>query len=337
MNFYPNSSLVGFLDILTICHFTISAFCGSNFTYIQDMQFKIGREGTIQAILIRSKRPFLIGKMNSQVISLRVLAAYQGDIDRGVVRIDHYSMDSIGIAAGDIVEIIGKKDGVDARCYPLLPSDEGQGIARIDPAVRKMVGITIDDTVMIRKIASAAVPSEKFKSIELDDDDFDADPATQRAPIENAAIEEEEEDETSSRAVKNFPSGAIFALSGSSINFEKERPKIMHFMTTLESATRSKSKCKCYSDGKKALGWDFFLLEMDEEFVDKLRDVYPDIEKQEAGSIEERLALWMNKQLKKMMGVDFYLKLREVPQEQVKGFRLNPEHYRDNMDLEDLR
>jgi aspartate 1-decarboxylase len=273
--------------------------------------------------------------MNSQVISLRVLTAYQRDIDRGVVRIDHYSMESIGIAAGDVVEIIGKKDGVDARCYPLLPSDEGQGIARIDPAVRKMVGITIDDTVMIRKIASAAAPSEKFKSMELDED-VDADPAVQPAPTENAAVEEE--DETLSRTVKDHsPSGAIFALSGSAINFEKERPKIMHFMTTLESATRIKSKCKCYSDGKKALGWDFFLLEMDEEFVDKLRDIYPDIEKQEAGSMEERLALWMNKQLKKMMGIDFYLKLKEVPQEQVKGFRLNPEHYRDNMDLEDLR
>jgi hypothetical protein len=273
--------------------------------------------------------------MNSQVISLRVLAAYQGDIDRGVVRIDHYSMDSIGIAAGDIVEIIGKKDGVDARCYSLLPSDEGQGIARIDPAVRKMVGITIDDTVMIRKIASAAVPSERFKSIELDDD-IDADSAVHPTPTDDAAVKGED-DETLSRTVKDSPSGAIFALSGSSVNFEKERPKIMHFMTTLESATRSKSKCKCYSDGKKALGWDFFLLEMDEEFVDKLRDIYPDIEKQEAGSMEERLALWMNKQLKKMMGIDFYLKLREVPQEQVKGFRLNPEHYRNNMDLEDLR
>ena len=57
----------------------------------------------------------------------------------------------------------------------------------------------------------------------------------------------------------------------------------MHFVSTLESATRTQSKCKCYSDGKKALGWDFFLLEIDEMFVDKFRDIYPDIEKQEAG------------------------------------------------------
>ena len=111
----------------------------------------------------------------------------------------------------------------------------------------------------------------------------------------------------------------------------------MHFITTLESATRSQSKCKCYSDGKKALGWDFFLLEMDEKFVDKLRDIYPEIEKQEAGSMEERFALWMNKQLKKMANIDYHLKLSDVPHEKTKGFRLSPEHFRDNTNLEDLR
>jgi hypothetical protein len=269
--------------------------------------------------------------MKSQIISLRVLAAYSRDIGRGVVRIDHHSMDSLGIAIGDIVEIIGKKNGMDARCYPLLPSDEGQGITRVDPAVRKIIGVTIDETVMIRKLAAAAVPPEKVESMELDNADEPM--AGQPASIESPSAEADETTTTQAAS----PSGTIFVLSGSCIDFEKERPKIMRFMTTLESATRSQSKCKCYSDGKKALGWDFFLLEMDEKFVDKLRDIYPDIEKQEAGSMEERLALWMNKQLKKMMGMDFHLKLRDVPQEQVKGFRLNPEHYRDNSDLEDLR
>ena len=53
--------------------------------------------------------------------------------------------------------------------------------------------------------------------------------------------------------------------------------------------------------------------------------------------MEERFALWMNKQLKKMTKMDFHLKLSDVPQENTKGFRLNPEHFRDNTDLEDLR
>lgn len=273
--------------------------------------------------------------MKSQIISLRVLAAYARDIGRGIVRIDHHSMDSLGIADGDIVEIIGKKDRMDARCYPLLPSDEGQSITRVDPALRKMIGVTIDETVKIRKIAAAA-STEKFESIEPNDD-ADELMDEQPASAESTAAGVDETTTTREAADSAPPSGAIFALSGSCIDFDKERPKIMHFMTTLESATRSKSHCRCYSDGKKALGWDFFLLEMDEKFVDKLRDIYPDIGKQEAGSMEERLALWMNKQLKKMMGIDFHLKLRDVPQQHVKGFRLNPEHYRDNTDLEDLR
>src|SRR5215212_4352487 len=104
--------------------------------------------------------------MNPPVISLRVLAAYARDIGRGVARIDSHSMDMLGASNGDVVEIIGKKDGTDARCYQLLPSDEGQDITRIDPALRKMIGVTVDDTVTIRKIADSAVSVEKARSLE---------------------------------------------------------------------------------------------------------------------------------------------------------------------------
>lgn len=271
--------------------------------------------------------------MKSQVISLRVLTAYARDIGRGVVRIDGRSMDILGVANGDIVEIIGKKDGTDARCYRLLPSDEDQGITRIDPALRKMIGVAVDDTVTIRKLADAALSGEKPASIEPEEAKASVAPPSESSDTVGPGSED-----TATAAAAAVPStSAMFVLSGSCIDFEKERPKIMHFITTLESATRSKSQCKCYSDGKKALGWDFFLLEMDEIFVDKLRDIYPEIEKQEAGSMEERFALWMNKQLKKMANMDFHLKLSDVPQENTKGFRLNPEHFRDKTDLEDLR
>ncbi len=270
--------------------------------------------------------------MKPQGVSLRVLAAYARDVGRGVVRIDGRSMDVLGVAEGDVVEIIGKKDGADARCYRLLPSDEDQGIVRIDPALRKMIGVAIDNTVTIRKIAdtveSAETPAMAEQEAERSmspspNSSEDAGPGTK---------------DTATAAAAALPSAAaVFVLSGSCIDFEKERPKIMYFITTLESATRSQSKCKCYSDGKKALGWDFFLLELDEIFVDKLRDLYPDIQKQEASTVEEQFALWMNKQLKKMVKVDYHLKLSDVPHEKTKGFRLNPEHFRDKSNLEDLR
>jgi hypothetical protein len=271
--------------------------------------------------------------MNPPVISLRVLAAYARDIGRGVARIDSHSMDKLGASNGDIVEIIGKKDGTDARCYQLLPSDEGQGITRIDPALRKMIGVTVDDTVTIRKIGDSAVSVEKVRSREAEESEAPVAPPQEPSEAETAGSPAHD----IAPAPVHSSAAAMFVLSGSCIDFDKERPKIMHFISTLESATRTQSKCKCYSDGKKALGWDFFLLEIDEMFVDKLRDIYPDIEKQEAGSMEERLALWMNKQLKKGADMDFHLKLKDVPQENIKGFRLDPEHFRDKRNLEDLR
>jgi antitoxin component of MazEF toxin-antitoxin module len=275
--------------------------------------------------------------MRPQEISLKVLAAYARDIGRAVVRIDARSMESLGVTEGDVVEVIGKKDGADARCYRLLPSDEDQGITRIDPALRKMIGVSIDHTVTIRKIADLALSAEEEEEepakIEMKEDETPL--SSPPEPREGAGSGAQDAATTATAAV---PSAAgVFVLSGSCTDFEKERPKILQFIGSLESAVRTQSKSKCYSDGKKALGWDFFQLEMDENFVDKLRDIYPDIKKQEAASVEEQFALWMNKQLKKIAKVDYHLKLSDVPHEKTNGFRLNPEHFRDKSNLEDLR
>jgi hypothetical protein len=112
-------------------------------------------------------------------------------------------------------------------------------------------------------------------------------------------------------------------------------PRIMEFIGTLEWAIRAKSKCECSSSGK-ALGWEFFQIYFDPEFVGKLLDIYPDIQKQEGNDIEQRFVLWLNKQMKKSK-LEYYLKLSDVPREVTRGFRLNPEAYRDDNELEKLR
>jgi hypothetical protein len=171
------------------------------------------------------------------------------------------------------------------------------------------------------------VPAENFASSEPSVEK--ADISRGNAAIDGSRVADDKPDEKTSTS-------PIFMLSGSCIGFEKERPKLMAFMTMLESAAHAKSRCRCYSDGKKALGWDFFLLEVDQKFVEILRDLYPDMDKQEAGTLEERFALWINKRLNKAK-LEFHLKLNDVPQEKVGGFRLNPEHFRDKNDLEGLR
>jgi hypothetical protein len=128
----------------------------------------------------------------------------------------------------------------------------------------------------------------------------------------------------------------MIIVQGCCLDFEKERAKIMDFIGNLELSTHTKSKTECSSSGKKALGWDFFHIYFEPDFVEKLLDLYPEIQKQEGNDVEQRFVLWLAKQMKKAK-LEYYLKLKDVPRESVKGFRLNPEHYRDDSELEKLR
>jgi hypothetical protein len=127
----------------------------------------------------------------------------------------------------------------------------------------------------------------------------------------------------------------MIVVSGSCIDFNKERQKIMEFIGNLEWGIHSKSKCECSSNGK-AMGWEFFNIYFDSEFVEKLLDVYPEIQKQDANMIEQKFVLWLEKQLKKTK-LEYHLRLSDVPYEATHGFRLDPENYRDDSELEKLR
>src|SRR5215207_5470924 len=213
-------------------------------------------------------------------LTLKVLEAYSSDIGRGVARIDHNSLNSLGLSEGDSIEIIDKDRTIEAKCLSLLPSDEGEGIIKVD---------------------------------------------AQKNEIDSSREEEEALGKTPTKLYNKTASMII--ISGSCIDFEKERPKIMDFIGTLEIATHMKSQCKCYTDGKKTLGWDFFEISLGSDFVEKLRSLYPDIDKQEGNLIEQRFVLWLDKQMKKRK-LEYHLKLREIPFEVSKGFRLNPKNYR---------
>ena len=227
-------------------------------------------------------------------LTLKVLEAYSSDIGRGVARIDHNSLDSLSLSEGDCIEIIDKDRTIEAKCLALLPSDEGKSIIRVDPHLRKSIGVSIGKTIVIR-------------SIKLD---------AQKNEIDSSREEEEALGKTPTKLYNKTASMII--ISGSCIDFEKERPKIMDFIGTLEIATHMKSQCKC------------------SDFVEKLSSLYPDIDKQEGNLIEQRFVLWLDKQMKKRK-LEYHLKLREIPFEVSKGFRLNPKNYRDDSGLEELR
>ena len=244
-------------------------------------------------------------------LSLKVLEAYSTDVGRGVVRIDQNSLNLLSLSEGDSVEIIGKDKTVEAKCLALLPYDEGGGIIRVDPHISKSIGVSIGETVNIRTIK---VDSEKNRNHSFT-----------------------KEDTLGKTPAKRYnETVSMIIISGSCIDFEKERVKIMDFIGSLELGTHMKSQCQCYTDGKKTLGWDFFEISVASDFVDKLRNLYPDIDKQEGNLFEQRFVLWLDKHMKKKK-LEYHLKLREIPFESSKGFRLNPKNYRDDSEFEELR
>ena len=127
----------------------------------------------------------------------------------------------------------------------------------------------------------------------------------------------------------------MIVIAGSCLHFEKERQKIIEFIGELEWGAHTKSKFECSSTGS-AMGWEFFQIYFDPDFIEKLIEVHPGIEKEEGHMIEQQFVLWLSKQLKKKK-MEYYLKLSDVPYESANGFRLNPDYYRDDKELEKLR
>ncbi len=125
-------------------------------------------------------------------------------------------------------------------------------------------------------------------------------------------------------------------ISGSCQNFPKERNAIMELIGELEWGAHYESKCECSSDGKKVMGWDFFHIYIETEFIMELSQIHPKILKEEGIELEHQFVLWLEKQFQKRKK-NYYLKLVEIPFEQSKGFRLNPENYRTEETLHDLR
>ncbi len=84
-------------------------------------------------------------------VSLRVAEAQSRDVGRGIARIDPKVSSEIGLSAGDVVEIHGKKKTV-AIYWPGYQEDYGKSIIRIDGYIRNNAGAGIDEKVDVKKV-----------------------------------------------------------------------------------------------------------------------------------------------------------------------------------------
>ncbi|MGD0494952.1 MAG: CDC48 family AAA ATPase [Candidatus Bathyarchaeia archaeon] len=82
-------------------------------------------------------------------IQLRVGDARQRDVGRGIARIDQKTMQKLGISAGDVVEICGKRT-TSAIAWPAYSEDQNRDLLRIDGFTRKNAGVAINEYVIVR-------------------------------------------------------------------------------------------------------------------------------------------------------------------------------------------
>ncbi|MBN1784864.1 MAG: CDC48 family AAA ATPase [Candidatus Bathyarchaeota archaeon] len=107
-------------------------------------------------------------------IQLRVEDARQRDVYRGIARIDQQTMQKLGISAGDVIEIVGKRNTA-AIAWPAYSEDQNREIIRIDGFTRKNAGVAMHELVVIRpaKVTNATTVVLAPIDMKLNvDDDF---------------------------------------------------------------------------------------------------------------------------------------------------------------------
>jgi len=82
-------------------------------------------------------------------VQLKVGDARQRDVGRGIARVNQKTMQKLGISAGDVIEILGKRNTA-AIAWPAYSEDQDREIIRIDGFSRKNAGVAINEYVIVR-------------------------------------------------------------------------------------------------------------------------------------------------------------------------------------------
>ena len=82
-------------------------------------------------------------------VQLRVGDAKQRDVGRGIARLDQETMRKLGISAGDVLEITGKR-ATSAIAWPAYSEDQNQSIIRIDGFTRKNASVAINEYIIAK-------------------------------------------------------------------------------------------------------------------------------------------------------------------------------------------
>ena len=91
------------------------------------------------------------GNDESSPVQLRVAEAKHRDVGKRRARIDGHHMEHLGIHAGEVVELVGKRSTA-VTAWPADEEEKENDIIRIDGQTRKNAGVGLNDLLDVRKI-----------------------------------------------------------------------------------------------------------------------------------------------------------------------------------------
>jgi len=115
------------------------------------------------------------GGNNNNRITLKVAETNPKLVGKGMALVDPRVMEEMGLSAGDVTEIGGSKKKSYVLLWSSQSDDYGKGLIRIDGYTRNNIGIGIDDSVTIRKVAVkkaeqvVLAPTEELSIVGLED------------------------------------------------------------------------------------------------------------------------------------------------------------------------
>ena len=94
------------------------------------------------------------GSYSGPAKKLRVKDAFKEDAGKGRVRIDPSVVNELKLRNGDVIEIThpGSNMKTAGLLYPGRQEDKDSGIIRLEPSLRRNLGVSLDEVVSVRKI-----------------------------------------------------------------------------------------------------------------------------------------------------------------------------------------
>ena len=93
-------------------------------------------------------------KTDGEALKLRVTEALSKDVGRALARLDPQDLERFEVQIGEIVEVIGKRRTV-CKAMPAYKEHRGQSRILMDGLSRDNAGTGLDESVQVRKVASA--------------------------------------------------------------------------------------------------------------------------------------------------------------------------------------